>query len=99
MRILGTSDIGSVREENQDDFAYKLLSENEGFALVCDGMGGANGGAVASRTAVSLISERLLSSYRQDMTAASLENVLESAVAAANIEIYDKIIIIIILLL
>lgn len=90
MRILGTSDIGSVREENQDDFAYKLLSENEGFALVCDGMGGANGGAVASRTAVSLISERLMSSYRQDMTAASLENVLESAVAAANIEIYDK---------
>ena len=90
MNILGASDIGSVREENQDDFAYKLIAENEGFALVCDGMGGANGGAVASRIAVSLIAERILSSFRQDMTAASLENVLESAVAAANIEIFDR---------
>ena len=90
MNILGASDIGSVCEENQDDFAYKLITENEGFALVCDGMGGANGGAVASRIAVSLIAERILSSFRQDMTAASLENVLESAVAAANIEIFDR---------
>ena len=89
MNIVGMSNVGAVRGENQDDFAYKQLSDTDGFALVCDGMGGANGGSVASHIATKLIASRIVSSYRPEMTGASVENMLESAVAAANIEIFD----------
>jgi len=89
MNIVGASNVGAVREENQDDFAYKALSDTDGFALVCDGMGGANGGSVASRAATQLIASRILTSYRPEMSGTSAENVLESAIAAANVEVFD----------
>ena len=87
--IVGASDIGLSRSENQDDFAYKVLSENAGFGLVCDGMGGANGGAIASHIASHLIAERIVQAYRPEMSGNSADNVLESAVAAANVDIFD----------
>lgn len=89
MVIVGASDIGLSRSENQDDFAYKVLSENAGFGLVCDGMGGANGGAIASHIASHLIAERIVQAYRPEMSGNSADNVLESAVAAANVDIFD----------
>ena len=47
MRIFGLSDIGKVRLENQDCFAVRTLSAGV-LAAVCDGMGGAAAGMVAS---------------------------------------------------
>lgn len=59
------------------------------WAVVCDGMGGAAGGNVASSTAVKLISERISSTYRLGMSSNSIRNMLTSAIAAANISVYD----------
>lgn len=44
-----STDTGRVRDSNQDCFGYKL---DDGIFVVCDGMGGAAAGDVASRTSV-----------------------------------------------
>ena len=89
MEFFGRSDPGRVRATNQDAYVCGRLSENALFAIVCDGMGGANGGNVASAIAIRVISERIVDLYREGMNDNSLHNMLESAIAAANIEIYD----------
>jgi protein phosphatase len=61
MEIWGITDKGAVRQSNQDVF-MTLRAESRGIAVlcVCDGMGGANAGDVASATAA----ERFMESVR-----------------------------------
>lgn len=89
MKIVAKTDIGLKRESNQDSYAAGELPGAVAWAVVCDGMGGAAGGNFASSTAVKVISERITSSYRSGMSASSIRNMLTSAIAAANISVYD----------
>ncbi len=89
MKVFGKTDTGRVRPTNQDAYICGSLSDSTVFAIVCDGMGGANGGNVASATAIKVISERIVDLYREGMTDNSMRNMLESAISAANIVIYD----------
>ena len=50
MKLWGSSDIGVVRQENQDTYMLHEL-EDGALLVVCDGMGGAKGGSTASSTA------------------------------------------------
>lgn len=52
MNIFGMTDIGEVRSENQDSYTVRQLREDVAVAVVCDGMGGAQAGHVASAVAV-----------------------------------------------
>ncbi len=89
MQTYGKTDTGRVRPNNQDAFACGRLSDDVVFAVVCDGMGGAKGGNIASTLAVKTITERLSEAYRENMTPQSIRNVLECAIAAANVQIFD----------
>jgi serine/threonine protein phosphatase PrpC len=44
------TDIGRVRSHNEDQAMVVLNASGEVFLIVCDGMGGANKGDVASKT-------------------------------------------------
>ena len=44
LQIYMKTDIGLVRHSNQDAVKAGVLSGNTAWAVVCDGMGGANGG-------------------------------------------------------
>ncbi len=89
MRIAAKTDIGRVRNTNQDSYAAGELPNTVAWAVVCDGMGGAAGGNVASSTAVKIISEKITSLYRNGMSPMSIKNMLVSAINAANISVFD----------
>ena len=58
MQLWGITDRGSVRKENQDAYETALL-EDAAIGIVCDGMGGALAGNVASQLALRTFSDHL----------------------------------------
>ncbi len=89
MKIFSKTDKGMVRSSNQDSFFAGELTDGAVFGIVCDGMGGANAGNVASETAVKIISEYILRSYRIGMDEFETEKILKNAIDSANLEIYE----------
>ena len=90
MFVSGYSDKGIVRNSNQDAFQINITDEDVSWAVVCDGMGGANSGDIASRLAADHFSAALKAGLRPNMTEHSIMNLLRSAVATANIRVFDK---------
>lgn len=89
MRIVAKTDKGNVRDSNQDAYAVGEFSDEVVWSVVCDGMGGAAGGNIASALAVKVISDKINVSYRDQMRDSSIKNMLDSALTAANIEVFD----------
>jgi protein phosphatase len=89
MKIVAKTDKGQVRDSNQDAYAVGELPGEVAWAVVCDGMGGAAGGNIASALAVKVISDKINTSYNEKMRDSSIRNLLDSAIVAANIEVYD----------
>lgn len=90
MIIVGKTDIGKTRSENQDRFRIYEIDDTTGIAVVCDGMGGTKGGGLASDIASNAVYERLCLSYRDGMEPRAVKSMLISAVTAANSLVYDK---------
>lgn len=59
MKLFSKTDIGQVRQSNQDACAGELFAQDRAWAVVCDGMGGAAGGNIASSLAVQTISAKM----------------------------------------
>ncbi|MCQ2474752.1 MAG: Stp1/IreP family PP2C-type Ser/Thr phosphatase [Clostridia bacterium] len=89
MKITAKTDIGIVRDNNQDSYAAGELSGGAAFAIVCDGMGGAAEGALASSVAVNAIREKLTNSFFPGMSDISVRSLLISSVENANKAVYD----------
>lgn len=90
MNIFGKSDIGAVRSTNQDSFAVGKISDDIVWAVVCDGMGGANGGNVASGEAVKIIKEKTENLVRpESMSSEEISLFMVDAVKKANSRIYE----------
>ena len=78
-----------MRTDNQDAYFAGKITDDSVFAVVCDGMGGANAGNVASELAVRHISEYVIRSYRDGMDMTDTEKTLKNAIVSANISLYD----------
>ena len=90
MIFLAKSDIGRVRSSNQDCYAYRKISEQCGYALVCDGMGGHNGGNVASALAVKTIQESIDTLFDEKIYQDDVQGLLDCAIQKANDTVFGK---------
>ncbi len=85
MNIWGITDIGLVRQENQDSYRTAVV-ENGLVAVVCDGMGGARGGRVASSLAADTFVDTVCSLFPEGEP----ELLLRQAVDAVNERVYAE---------
>jgi PPM family protein phosphatase len=95
VEVAGKSDVGCVRQNNEDNFGY---DSRYGIYVVCDGMGGQAAGEVASKLAV----DTVLTYFREaakndsfpgaDATTVNLSpraNALDGAIQLANTAIFE----------
>ena len=90
MEALGLTDVGNVRSQNQDAFRIVELGKDALLAVVCDGMGGAKSGNVASRLASEVFSEEVKRSFSADLTPDEAEQMLRAAANLANISVFEQ---------
>lgn len=86
MQVWGVTDRGAVRQQNQDSYAARVLEDGRAIALVCDGMGGARAGNVASTMAVKLFMDEFLVPGQKD----SVEEQMGHAASVANQAVFQR---------
>ena len=97
MKIIaaGKTDLGKVRENNEDNFA---IEEKINLFIVADGMGGHASGQVASKMAVDIVKERMAYAFdnnkiehfaSQDYAHSKYANYLASCIKIANQAIFE----------
>ena len=90
MEFWGLTDPGSVRAQNQDAYHMERLDKHTLLCIVCDGMGGAKSGNVASSLAVDVFVQEVKQTWTADMDKDQLDRMLHSAVKLANFTVYDQ---------
>ena len=90
MQSWGLTDPGCVRKQNQDAYKIEQLDRNTMLCVVCDGMGGAKSGNIASTLAVDVFTQEVKRSYKATMDADRVDMMLRDAVKLANFTVYDQ---------
>ena len=89
MILAAKTDVGVQRENNQDSYSFGELLPGVCYAIVCDGMGGAAEGAVASRECVRIMRERIQNGFYDGMSDRSVRALMTSSVDLANKQIFN----------
>ena len=90
MQAWGLTDPGMIRQQNQDDYAIVKLSRDQLLAIVCDGMGGARSGNIASKMAVDSFSDEVRRSIRSNMKQDQIDLMLKTAMELANKAVHEQ---------
>lgn len=89
MEVWGLTDPGLVRTQNQDYYLFQKLGTHDLLAVVCDGMGGARSGNIASRLAAEVFAKEVRKGYRTGMTRDQVDYLLRTAITIANTSVYE----------
>ena len=90
MRSWGLTDPGCVRKQNQDAYRIEQLDRGTLLSVVCDGMGGAKSGNVASTLAVEVFAEEIRRCWKPGMDSEQVDQMMRSAVKLANFTVFDQ---------
>ncbi len=90
MEAWGLTDLGNVRKQNQDFYDIVSLGPQQLLVVVCDGMGGAKSGNVASRLATEVFVGEVKRTVRDEMAPKEIERMLRAAVVLANETVYEQ---------
>ena len=90
MQYWGLTDMGCVRKQNQDAYEIRQLDKNTLLAVVCDGMGGAKSGNIASSLAVDVFTQEVIRSWTPSLDQDRIDQMLTSAAKLANFTVYDQ---------
>lgn len=91
MRAFGKSDIGKLREMNQDSFYISSPEDKIQLFIVADGMGGYKGGEVASKLAVETSKNYIINNFDTiEHDRESILSLIKSAIEYANLVIFEK---------
>jgi protein phosphatase len=90
MQTWGITDPGCVRAQNQDTYQIEQLDRHTTLCIVCDGMGGARSGNVASSLAVDVFIQEIRNTFKSNMAEEDRDQMLRSAVKLANFTVYDQ---------
>ena len=87
IKTWAVTDTGLVRKENQDTYR---IARNGDICVVCDGMGGAAGGRLASTLASETYAAEMEKALKPDMTPEQLREASAYAVAMANRAVAER---------
>lgn len=90
MDIFAKTDIGKAREMNQDCYYIPTLDEDIKLYIIADGMGGYNGGEVASNLAVFTSKKYIDENIKNDLKEEEIKELIHNAILTANKAIYKK---------
>lgn len=90
MQSWGLSDPGCVRQQNQDAYQIVRLDRNTTLCVLCDGMGGAKSGNIASALAIDVFVQELRREHKSGMSQEAINQMLTSGAKLANFTVYDQ---------
>ena len=90
MQVWGLTDPGCVRAQNQDTYLIEQLDRHTALCVVCDGMGGAKSGNIASSLAADVFVQEIKRCWTPMMDREKIDQMLKSAVKLANFTVFDQ---------
>lgn len=90
MQAWGLTDPGCVRVQNQDAYGVHVFEEDSLLCTVCDGMGGAKSGNVASSLALQVFMQEAVRLRKPGMSQEQTGQMFREAVRLANFTVYDQ---------
>ena len=90
MQSWGITDVGRVRQQNQDAFRIEQLDKNVLLCVVCDGVGGAKSGNIASALASDVLVQEMKATWRNGLDQVEVGELLRKAMKVANFTVYDQ---------
>ena len=91
MRVFAKSDVGKAREINEDYYLVSEPTDEIKIFILADGMGGYNGGEVASKLASTSTKSYIINNFNKiEHNRESILNLIKNAVEYANMVVYEK---------